>query len=546
MHLTAESPRATQPQGIKVILKDHQLAMLKKCQDIEALNKHVGIMKDKPGSGKTYVILSLIYCDMLKKKNGVNIIVVPQNIYIQWEVAIKTYSDHIQYERYITYPDIMSLFHNKTVNKSTNIILTTPLYYTNVIDALYGSKIKIQRIFLDEIDSISNMISRSIPCQTIWLVSASFNLDSGYMFNLVQKYFNNCLNNKPITRQDIVTFLNNQDIYCICSYDFVDAGFPLQEPEYKKIICKSRYIDSIFSSIYYDQYGVISALNALDFTQNEQEAMELLVKDMIDIISNTNISIEDVDKLIKVKMNNGEDIQQLLTRKEEHMKKLKETSNKLDMIKQRLFADEVCLICYDDITEDKMISPCCKNKFCYGCITTWFNSPTNRLKVCPYCKEKYDNKNAWVVIKHNIDEQVIVPEQQEMHTSEPKSKIDTLCDILTSAGEKVMIFSDYNTVFKEIKKELEERGISNIELDGGTINKIHEDIQKYKYGDTRVLMVNSAFYGSGMNLENTTDIIFIHKTKAAMYDKVVGRAQRPGRTTRLKVYQLLYQNEETV
>ncbi len=36
---------------------------------------------------------------------------------------------------------------------------------------------------------------------------------------------------------------------------------------------------------------------------------------------------------------------------------------------------------------------------------------------------------------------------------------------------------------------------------------------------------------------------FFHKTDRIMYEQVIGRAQRPGRTGRLSVHNLLYLNE---
>ena len=64
-------------------MKQHQLAMLNKCLDIESTNEFA-IMRDKPGSGKTYVVLTMIYelkdiANKLPKKT--NVIVVPQNIF---------------------------------------------------------------------------------------------------------------------------------------------------------------------------------------------------------------------------------------------------------------------------------------------------------------------------------------------------------------------------------------------------------------------------------------------------------------------------------
>lgn len=71
--------------------------MLKRCIAIENIeNNNYGIMNDKPGTGKTYVIISLIYETL--KNNSTNIIIVPQNIYSQWCTSIEKYSKKISYK----------------------------------------------------------------------------------------------------------------------------------------------------------------------------------------------------------------------------------------------------------------------------------------------------------------------------------------------------------------------------------------------------------------------------------------------------------------
>ena len=65
MTLNQNSEKYLQPNDININLKEHQLAMLNKCLEIEK-NNEFSIMRDKPGSGKTFVVLSMIY--ELKKK----------------------------------------------------------------------------------------------------------------------------------------------------------------------------------------------------------------------------------------------------------------------------------------------------------------------------------------------------------------------------------------------------------------------------------------------------------------------------------------------
>ena len=59
--LTEISERIEHPLNINIYLKDHQLAMIQKCIEIENNNLcNYGIMNDKPGSGKSYTILAFI------------------------------------------------------------------------------------------------------------------------------------------------------------------------------------------------------------------------------------------------------------------------------------------------------------------------------------------------------------------------------------------------------------------------------------------------------------------------------------------------------
>jgi hypothetical protein len=49
--------------------------------------------------------------------------------------------------------------------------------------------------------------------------------------------------------------------------------------------------------------------------------------------------------------------------------------------------------------------------------------------------------------------------------------------------------------------------------------------------------------GAGMNLENTTHLVFMHKTEEKFIQQVIGRAQRFGRKTPLNIIMLFNKNE---
>ena len=58
-------------------------------------------------------------------------------------------------------------------------------------------------------------------------------------------------------------------------------------------------------------------------------------------------------------------------------------------------------------------------------------------------------------------------------------------------------------------------------------------------------MLNAEFFGAGMNLQMTTDLVIFHRFKQEMEEQIIGRAQRLGRKTPLNVYYLIHENESS-
>ncbi len=155
------------------------------------------------------------------------------------------------------------------------------------------------------------------------------------------------------------------------------------------------------------------------------------------------------------------------------------------------------------------------------------------------CKMKYGDYKKMRMIKRRSKE-----EKEKDRTS----KIERLEKILDEEGDtkkrKYIIFSDFYNTFKYVKDLLNKKEMKFMELDGGKIETIDKSVKEYREGETQILLSNSTFFGCGLNMEFTTDIIFMHKMEKGTEKQVIGRAQRPGRTNRLKVHYIYYNNEE--
>jgi hypothetical protein len=518
MNLDQTSPKAPQPPS-KIPLVPCQLAMLHRCKQIEKQGS-VGIIGDLPGSGKSFVVLSMVLLD----PESTNILVVPQNIHTQWAKAISSFCN-IRWSSYINYNEVSSIYFDKRSLYKNQLVLTTPLYFDIIVAALDDRKVS--RVFIDEIDSVDFMI-RNKPNAFLWLVSASFD-------------------KKSLTKLGInLDAAGITQITCRCNEAFVRASFPLPEPETTTIVCKNVYIDHILHGMVTDQE--YAAINALDFSSmkkrfntktavNEKEALEYLVKDLYDTISHSTKSLEDLKKSIELCTTKRErDV--LMSQKKDLDEALEKAEHKLSCIKERIIENSMCLICYDDVVV-KSITSCCKNTYCIKCITMWLDMKHK----CPYCRS-VDFEIITIGEGESGPEKVSEKPQEKI---EEKTKIDTLKELFENKlGSKVIIFSDYRKIFMQVADMLDGIGVAHVELDGGNISAIDRDIAAYKEGGSRVLMTNSSLYGCGMNLENTTDIVLMHRTQDKMYEQVVGRAQRPGRAGPLRIWRLFHENEHLI
>jgi len=315
MELNENSLKIEHPSFTNIILKDHQLAIIQKCIEIENVNIcNFGVMNDKPGTGKTYAILGLIYHS--KKKS--NIIVVPQNIFLQWCESINTFSNgKLKYKKFINYSDILQLYEANDLF-DYDILLTTSLYYNVIATTINSNFLNVERVFFDEIDSISSLLINEINSNFIWFVSASFN------YNELGVYKNKI-------DETLIEYIK-----CKCDNIYLENILMMEDPNIYRIICRNIYLDKIFDGIVSNED--FKLLNAMDYSKlqkkfcnkianNEKDAIEYLVKDKLNIIEIEEIRIIDLKKAIETTdINETKNI--LKKQLEESIKSVEDSNNK--------------------------------------------------------------------------------------------------------------------------------------------------------------------------------------------------------------------------
>ena len=595
------SPKINQPKNINIQLKDHQLASIHKAQQIEAFNMvPFGIMSDKPGSGKTYSILGHIYESGLKN----NLIVVPQNIIQQWTESIYSFSDGLlHFKKLLNYSDIMDFYHNDNQNYNEyHIYLTSSLFYHSLTSALNSNFLKMNRIFFDEIDSISSIIINELNADFTWFISASFQPHKIGSYHL---------------DSSIIPHISVK-----CNEKFIDDSFHLENYNEYKLICKNFYLDHIFKNIIDDEEIIL--LNALDYSNlkkkfhntiasNENEAIAYLVSDKKEIIEMEKLRIIDLEKSIEkvVHETKKNDLNQQLEKAKHN---LNVNQEKLDLILKRLKENNCCPLCYNELTnKKKVISPCCQNTICYDCSDNWFHKMNKRN--CLYCNSENVKFDHYILVKNEIEEngefgkcticdelfeneddnyyslccekggckkciqewyyKLLKKECLFCHNHEilhddfknkeghdemmnnmkngvkyiNKSKLEFIEYFLMTKvhkHSKIIFCSQYVKIFNDLKKMLNQFKIGYIELDDGNMEDINKNIFEYHYGNISVLLMNSNLFGCGLNLQISSDVLFLHKTSHDLQTQIIGRAQRPGRKNKLNVWYFMHENEHYI
>lgn len=214
--------------------------------------------------------------------------------------------------------------------------------------------------------------------------------------------------------------------------------------------------------------------------------------------------------------------------------KIKEVDRKIECMKERFdgVLKEPCSICTDELTKPVLL-PCCQHIFCGGCALGWLQTHRN----CPMCRSPValsklvyvsDNDGRFAVNKE-ASKPVDIP-------SKPDTFIKILKEIMDkSEDNRVILFSQYDETFDVARRYLDDAHIDYAEIKGATGTR-KKKIEKYKKGETKVLFLNALYNGAGINLQNTTHIIMYHTMNNQLYDQIIGRAMRIGRTSDLVVH----------
>lgn len=612
--LDASSPRL-RPAGALMELWPHQQAMLARCAEVEARLAAAGglagaaqpgtaVLADPPGSGKTFVMLGLTLLDREARRGGFDVFVVPQNILVQWQQAVRMFSPTLVCATFTRYADVASgRVGERLLN--ADLALATPLCFNALAEAMESEGLRARRVVMDEADNgCDALIRRSAPCGVRWIVSASVLNDSvidegkkallSYAKQPVRSRLEVMASSRmcqdPSRKRDDDGAVPPGRMV-LCDAGFVAASLVLPEPVLLQVRCGSRELD-LMRGLLSDEED--RAAMALDFSAlalkhvgrvaaDEAEALALLVEDRLlceEAESERLVDLAREASALEAKEERTETeechLGMLMARAETSLAERGKHQRAVALVRARLRDRDACLICFSDFAdalrgEDRAVTHCCSNSFCSGCLEEWLERGRAKANAgpvahsCPICRAALRPADC-VIIRGSdsggggnggSDRDRDGDSQPPAIKKHPKvlGKLDAIRLLLTEGGgcgSDTIVFSDHGQLFRRVLELVADLGLDCVELDGGNVAEIEAALRRYKGERSelsvvprrrRVLLASSMLHGCGLNLENTTDVILVHKLQPDLRSQVIGRAQRPGRTGALRVHQLLFDNE---
>lgn len=583
--------QAQQPdRSIGLVLKPHQRRALHRCRQMEEVDMHaltdgpgvfmrttIGIYGDGVGAGKSHVMLALIAGD----KSGVKdtptslrtfadgriqlseleytrpikttLVVIPHILAMQWESYIQPLARAGLKTLVVSRMKALDRLSTSDIGEF-DLILVTNSFYDNIAHLFTFRGVKLRRVIIDEADTIAISSSMSIKASFTWFITASYGNLVFPMGNMRYEVLlrQNVSTAKGIAHQGFIRML------------FTTLHNTMSRGHFKRIIVKNsdqsvqesmtnKHVTHVMvSSLTPHSIRVLTGvvdrivmecLNAGDVTAAiEQIAPENrhteqnVVGIMAESYTHKMVIVEgQIEKLKQEALLNTCDPSDAeITRLTLTVNDLQ---NKIACMRSRLLDDDICCICLEN-TRINAVVPCCATKMCLECVARWVMQKSS----CVLCRRPLTFSDLHVIEPEGTlvkTPQVADADMYGVHYT----KMQNMEVILRAhSGAKALIYSNHDKSFEDICACLTRLGKTYDYIRGGH-KQISNTVEAYKDDRIDVLLINATHYGSGLNLENTTDIMMFHALNTEIEKQVVGRAQRMGRTCDLRVWHLLHENE---
>ena len=508
-----------------------------------------------------------------------SLIVVPHTLFRQWANYIKTQTN-LKAFCVAKVSEVESEDFVKMVLEA-DVVLVSNTLCKNFIPRARASDIRWKRLFIDEADTIHlpGVYYRDIvQARFIWFITASWinllYLNSNLYFDRsavqlhvfsenttyrhLQPHFTSRLTasntfylietlrvrSQQLLRE-VLTASHplRANLVVKCSEALIKKSIALPQLIRQIILCKSPLTHQILHDAV--STGIQQMLHAGDIEGALQE-LNVKGKDMKSLIEGVTANLcKELERLNKTYDFKASLEYSTPTAKETALKSLKDkivaTQHSIQAIAERIqnFKEEVCPICYDEPTEQNLITPCCSRVFCATCLLL----SLARNATCPLCREKIHPSACTKLIANSDANEIVDLSGASTEPSLPKKQEALLQILKQNPDGRFLIFSRYDNPFESIGAAVTSMGIQVKHVKGNK-HVITATLKAFEDGTTQCLLLNSQYAGAGLNITAATHVILLHAMTHEEEKQVLGRAYRIGRKGPLTFIKLLHKGEE--
>lgn len=471
------------------------------------------------------------------------LVIVPRGpVFMQWQTAIQRYTslNMLCIENLIQirqFPDTIEGFKNLCEQHDLVLIKNTTMvtllnYYKRPVNGVSRSITGFTRIMIDEAH-VSMLHIPELQYKFLWLITSSYN-------DLLYNVSNRSIANSFLQ----LTQHNTERMHYLLikgETNFVKNSFSVPQPIEKYYVChmsrELSAIQSFLSNAVQEKINVNDIAGAIKELGGKEETQEDLVTFVLKEINKdirnkekeiqffTTLDMDPEPREHRLRALNNE-LRRLTTRRDSIEERLKEVSSK------------TCPICYDNLENPIYLS--CSHIFCGHCIFNWIkvNSQNSSVQVnCPECRTKIDSQKIIAIVK---DKENTAGDPNTIPTI--LTKEEQLVEIIKKKPNgRFLLFSRVETAFGHLAQVMRSNGITYCDIKGTTVHMMHV-LDDFKSGKLKVILLNTAHAGFGIDISCATDVIIYHSMPQEKI-QAVGRAQRVGRTTVLTVHNLCYAHE---
>lgn len=547
-----------QPESVHVELMPYQRAGIYMMESVEkskhmekkedgfniSIETNIAFYSDSVGSGKTLTAIGLIarnrmkvdveniHVDMYVSAGTISVkrrMKYRPNMYVDSTLVISSPSIVIQWEKEISKTDLVSMtidtrakIRDLSIEEASDydvILCTTGMYkdFQKKFDTSYW-----KRVMFDEADSAHVPGMKRVNGEFTWLLTAT----PEYIHTVKGRghWINQTFSHFPDARMLVI---KNDDA-------FIDKC--KKTPQYTTIRhkCFSPLIADVVAA--HVDSGIMAMINAGDMAGaiaslggiGDESIVDLVTKNYRDELKHAHNTLAEHEE------RKDAGAKALVKKWKE---RITEIEKKIQVLNDR-FKDamkETCSVCSTPFTDPVMIS-CCQNIACAECMFGWMKGKNHPQ--CIWCRKYIKEQKMTHLVKKGDEQKKDGEGKSEEKEEKRMTKDETLLKIIKHNKEgKYIVFSGFDQTFSHIEDLFKTNGITYA-LIKGTRHMRQKRLKMFRSGEIQVILLNSRMNGAGIDLPETTDIIMYHRMNPALETQSIGRGQRMGRTTSLRVHYL--------